>query len=77
MRKYDILYEGIDEHPVLKRISVDQPIIYIIPIEQYFNVLLECHRNAGHGGRDKMIFALKNKYNIPRKAIEVFISLCK
>lgn len=46
-------------------------------MEEFFDNLLTVHRSTGHGGRDKMLFALKNKSYIPRTAVEVFVSLCK
>lgn len=76
MRKYEVLSVNSIEHLVPRRSSLNEPKIYIIPTENYFDVLLECHRSTGHGGRDKMLFALKNKYNIFRAAVAIFISLC-
>jgi hypothetical protein len=42
----------------------------------YFEKIEESHKATGHGGRDKVEQYLKNKYNIPRIAIQTFINLC-
>lgn len=76
-KKYDLINIGGTEHLVFKRKNVDDPTIYIVPFEKYFDILRDCHRNTGHGGRDKMLYQLKSKYNIPRSAVEIFVSLCK
>lgn len=45
-------------------------------MEDYFDILMEFHVSTGHGGRDKILAQLRNQYNIPRSAVEMFIPLC-
>lgn len=43
-----------------------------------YDVLKNTHSSIGHGGRDRMIKELSNKYkNIARSIIELFLSLCE
>ncbi|GBN39264.1 KRAB-A domain-containing protein 2 [Araneus ventricosus] len=49
----------------------------MIPVEEYFDALLQYHRAIGDGGRDKMLFASKTKCYVRRAAIEIFVSLCR
>lgn len=76
-RKYDTMEVG-DKRVLIKKMrSNEDPIVVIIPVEEFFDILLQYHRATGHGGRDKMLFALKNKFYVPKPAIEIFLSLCK
>lgn len=50
----------------------------VISIENIYSVLKLTHQNTGHGGRDRMRFALKNQYgNITVTMIQTFINLCE
>lgn len=51
-------------------------LIYVIPIEEFYDKIDEQHKATGHGGRDKVLHNLKMKSNIPRVAVEVFLELC-
>ena len=51
--------------------------VSVVTYEELFNVLYETHINVGHGGRDKMIHALKTKYDITRYAIEKLLETCE
>ena len=75
--KFDLLEVGNDIQLIERRKSPDDPIILITPVENYYDILLETHLNTRHGGRDKMSKAVKQKYKIPRPAIEIFISVCE
>ncbi|XP_049879130.1 KRAB-A domain-containing protein 2-like [Pectinophora gossypiella] len=74
--KYDVLTTEDKDHLIFRRYDSEEPTVYIIPREQYFNKLSEVHESCGHAGRDKMIHIIKNKFYIPKKAIEIFVSLC-
>ncbi|XP_047540343.1 KRAB-A domain-containing protein 2-like [Vanessa atalanta] len=76
MSKYDTMTIGNEDCLIFKRITVTDPTVRILPREQYFDVLSDIHESCGHGGRDKILFEIKNKYYIPRKAVEIFVSLC-
>nr|XP_022909519.1 uncharacterized protein LOC111420713 [Onthophagus taurus] len=76
-RKYDTMEIGETRVLIKKRRSNEDPVVVMIPVEEYFDRLLQCHRATGHGGRYKMLFELKNKFYIPRPAVEMFVSLCK
>ncbi|KAL1492015.1 hypothetical protein ABEB36_012520 [Hypothenemus hampei] len=81
-RQYHLLslYDIIDIKEKLmiikKRLADDKNAVYITPYEDLFEVLYPIHISAGHGGRDKMMFALKTKHYIPRIVIETFIQSC-
>nr|XP_022905082.1 KRAB-A domain-containing protein 2-like [Onthophagus taurus] len=76
-RKYDTMEIGETRVLIKKRRSNEDPVVVMIPVEEYFDRLIQCHRATGHGGRDKMLFELKNKFYISRPAVEMFVSLCK
>lgn len=75
--KYDVLITGQEEHLTFKRQAPEDPIRYILPLEDYYEKLKEVHASCGHGGRDKMIYALKKSCVIPKPVVEIFVSLCK
>ncbi|CAG4965256.1 unnamed protein product [Colias eurytheme] len=74
--KYDIMEIANEDFLIFKRKSPDDPTVRIISTSEYFATLQEIHNACGHGGRDKMIHAIKSRYYIPRKAIEIFLDLC-
>ncbi|KAE9521954.1 hypothetical protein AGLY_017646 [Aphis glycines] len=75
-RKYDLIEVGNIKHIILKPKTKTENIIYVVPYENYFEKIEESHKATGHGGRDKVEQYLKNKYNIPRIAVQIFINLC-
>ena len=75
-RKYDLTEVINVKHIIFKRKTKTENIIYVVPYENYFEKIEESHKATGHGGRDKVEQNLKNKYNIPRIAIQIFINLC-
>ncbi|KAH9635209.1 hypothetical protein HF086_009549 [Spodoptera exigua] len=76
-KKYDIVTIDNQEHLVFKRRTDTVPVVRILPREDYFVTLLELHKTCGHGGRDKMLSNIKHlKYYIPKKAVEILLSLC-
>lgn len=74
--KYEVMNTGNEEHLFLKRSSSTDPTVRVVAREQYFDILSNIHRSYGHGGRDEMINDFKNRYYIPKKAVEIFINLC-
>lgn len=76
-KKYSTMVVGNEAVLIKKRKANDDPVVVMLPVEEYFDVLLEFHRKTGHGGRDRMIFALQTTYYVTRTAVEVFVSLCK
>ena len=49
----------------------------IVPKEELFNVIQNCHVTLGHAGRDKVHFDLNKTYhNVSRKIIDVYLTTC-
>lgn len=76
MNKYEIITIENEESLILKKTKPQNQPIRILPREKYFDVLLDIHTLCKHGGRDKMLNYIKNKYYIPKKPVEIFVSLC-
>ncbi|XP_046608871.1 KRAB-A domain-containing protein 2-like [Neodiprion virginianus] len=76
-KKYELLQIGSVSSIVLKRSSESDDLVYMVPVEGYFEKLLEAHNQTGHGGRDEMLYYMKQKWRIPRSACEIFISCCE
>ncbi|XP_048000971.1 uncharacterized protein LOC125237817 isoform X3 [Leguminivora glycinivorella] len=76
LSKYDIMKVGDEEFLIFKRKTLNDPIIRIIPRNEYFSYLDEIHKSCNHGGRDKMTQVIKSKYYITKKAIEIYIAHC-
>lgn len=76
LRKYEILQIGQESSVILKRKNDTDNLVYMVPFEDYYVKLLEAHVSTGHGGRDKMLYFLKNKCRIPRQACEIFKNCC-
>lgn len=77
LKHYELLKIDKEYHVIVKRQIQTDPVIYCVAMEDYFDKLVEAHVNTGHGGRDKLIYSLKNKYRISRSACEIFPSCCE
>lgn len=76
-KKYDIMTFRDEKVLIVKRKSQQDPVVQIVPSNQYYQRILETHVATGHGRRDKIIYALKDKYMVPVFAINIFLQLCK
>lgn len=75
--KYDIRETGKHENLIIKYKNHSDLIKISLPLDEYSEKLLETHKDCGHGGYDKMIYTLKDKFLIPKPVIEIFIFFCK
>lgn len=48
--------------------------IRVIPVEDYLDLLLEIHKDCGHGGYDKLRYCIKDKFCLQLKAIIIVVS---
>lgn len=76
-RIYEILEVGGNKAIIKKRNSDNDNFTFVVPYEKLYEKLSEIHVSTGHGGRDKMLAALKPKYLIHRSAVELFVKCCK
>ncbi|CAH2097955.1 unnamed protein product [Euphydryas editha] len=76
-KKYDIFNVGSEKILIMNRKSQSDSVIQIIPSSEYYYRILDAHIATGHGRRDKIVHALKNKYVVPIFAITIFLRLCK
>ncbi|XP_060800680.1 KRAB-A domain-containing protein 2-like [Amyelois transitella] len=74
--KYDVSNSDDAEYLIMKKKDSDDPIVRVIPIEQYFDLINQFHIELNHCGRDKICQVIKNKYYVQKKAIEIYIALC-
>lgn len=76
VRKYDILIQNGKEC-LIKPMDKKNVILYYVTTDELFDILYETHCAIGHGGRNRMVIELKNKYcNITNETIMVFLKLC-
>ena len=76
LRKFEVFDCGRNEKLIMKR-KPDSPILYVIPLEEIYNVIKKTHIETGHGGRDKMLHSLGKKYaNITREMVDLYKSFC-
>lgn len=76
VRRYELARVAGSQVLVKKRKNPEDPLVIVLPFEDYFGVLWEYHLATDHGGKDRLISCLENKYWIPRVPIEVFLTLC-
>lgn len=77
VRKYDILTVSGKDYLIKSLKDTESNIIYYVTNEELFDILNTCHTSIGHGGRDRMVFELKQKYcNITKEAIMTYLKLC-
>ncbi|XP_071053619.1 KRAB-A domain-containing protein 2-like [Onthophagus taurus] len=75
-KKYDLMEVGSKKTLILKRKSDSDPVVRIVPTEEFYHILRDTHQLTGHGGRDKMLYSLKSKYFIPTSVVLEFLKLC-
>ncbi|XP_025829332.1 KRAB-A domain-containing protein 2-like [Agrilus planipennis] len=76
-KRCDLISIDDEDYLILKKSTPDDPTVRVIPIEKYYDFLLEIHKESGHGGRDKMLYSIKNRgLYIQKKAVEIFVALC-
>jgi len=52
-------------------------LLYYVKIDELFDILHETHSAIGHGGRNRMMAELKNKYcNITNETVMIYLKLC-
>lgn len=73
---YDVMLVSNQKFLIFKRNSINDPIVKVLPSEEYYDTLLGIHKSTGHGGRDKMLHTLKSKYFIPTPVVVSFAKLC-
>lgn len=73
-KKYKlVVIDGDTKHVCLKKKA---ELIYLVPIEDYYDKLLVAHLETGHGGRDRMHYYCKQKWIINKSACQLFASMC-
>ncbi|GFU54123.1 SCAN domain-containing protein 3 [Trichonephila clavipes] len=75
-KKYDVMEEGTEKYLILKRKFDFDPVVKVVPAENFYHILRETHESTGHGGRDKMLYSLKSQYLIPTSVVLEFLKLC-
>lgn len=77
VHKYDVITISGKEYLIKSVKDTASNVIYYVTNEELFDVLNTCHTSIGHGGRDRMVSELKQKYcNITREAIMTYLKLC-
>lgn len=75
---YKLVRIGSDVHVCVKQTkqTPENQLIYMVPVEDYYEKLLEAHINTAHGGRDRMFHYISKRWKIVKKSCEIFTSLC-
>ncbi|XP_031765591.2 KRAB-A domain-containing protein 2-like [Galleria mellonella] len=73
---YDVMEKSQTKILIKKRKKHSDPVVQIVASEDYYDILSTIHESTKHGGRDKMISAMKSKYLIPVPVVRAFIKCC-
>lgn len=79
LNRYDVITIA-DEEKLIAPITGDssKPLKYFVNADDVFTILRETHLQIGHGGRNRMMAALKERYmNITAQMVLIFINLCE
>lgn len=77
-KSYEVMKLGTEVDVIVKRKNPEvDPIIRFVPYENCYDKLLEAHLQTGHGGRDRMLYYMKNKWLISKNTCKLFVSMCK
>lgn len=76
-KTYELAKIGSETRVIIKRQNASKPVIYMVALEDYYEKLMEAHIQTDHGGRDKMLYYIKEKWRIIKSACEIFVSYCQ
>ena len=77
LKRYDVVRVGNTDKLIYPVAEGNTSIKYYVTYAELFNILHEAHLQIGHGGRNRMIKELQNKYkNITTESIMIYLSLC-
>ena len=77
LKKYELLQCGDVEKLIKKRKSPEDPPVYYAIIEDTYDIISKAHIATGHGGCDRMLKHLRQKYaNITTDTVDLFKSYC-
>ena len=77
LKKYEVLTCGDVEKLIKKKKSPEDHPVYYATIEDTYDIISKAHIATGHGGRDRMLKHLNQKYaNITTEAVELFKLYC-
>ncbi|XP_061705271.1 KRAB-A domain-containing protein 2-like [Cydia pomonella] len=76
--KYEVIEQNGEDILICKRLLPDDPIVQIVPAEDCFDILVDAHLETNHGGKEKMLRAIKKgKYVVPKTSIDFLLVVCK
>lgn len=59
-----------------KKKNINDDLKYVVPIEEFFDIISESRQAIGHGGRNKMRYYLNKKYIFLCIAVEILATMC-
>ncbi|XP_028176907.1 melanoma-associated antigen C1-like [Ostrinia furnacalis] len=75
--RYDVIKIAEKDVLIMKKTSPDCPVVQVMPMEDYYDVLLDIHTEFGHCNSAKFQDIIRTKnLIITKKAVDVFVSLC-
>ena len=77
LKKHEALQCGDVEKLIKRKKSPGDRTVYYATIEDTYDIISKAHIATGHGGRDRMLKHLGQKYaNITKDAVELFKAYC-
>lgn len=78
LARFDVVKIETSEKLAVPVKNLGDPIIYYAHMEEMFEIIHECHIVIGHGGRTKMMNALKTTHkNITAELVTIYLKLCE
>jgi len=76
LKRYDVLCVG-NVKKLITPLSNKMNTQYYVTDDELFDVIDSAHRECGHGGRDRTVKVLRNKYaNVTKECINLYLDLC-
>lgn len=77
LKRYDIIVVGKEEK-LISPLKAGGSIKYFATIEETYGIIHDAHLATGHGGRNRLVKEINNKYNnITTEAVMLYLSLCE
>lgn len=78
LKRFDVILIEDCKRLIVPRVKTEGLIVFYAKESELFDVIHTAHINCGHGGRDRVEYAIKKKYkNINRELIAFYLNLCE
>lgn len=77
LKRFDIIEVSSVKKLIKPLLTESEKPIFFVAIDEIFDIIHDTHVNIGHGGRNRIQYAVKEKYaNVTKEVIMLYLPLC-